>query len=100
MERRQAANELIRAFVTDLCTPMRRHGEYNLEKQLDMLYYNAKAEYRLYLKRKEITSINDLIQMGQELDETQRQMARRSQPPASPSRGIMTITAYDRQTCC
>ena len=50
MERRQAGNEPIRAFVTDLCTLMRRHREYNAEKQLDTLYYNARADYRLYLK--------------------------------------------------
>ena len=70
VERHQAGNEPIRAFVTDLCTLMRRHGEYNTGKQLDMLYYNAKVEYRLYLKRKEITSINELVQLCQELDET------------------------------
>ena len=101
LERRQVGNEPIRAFVTDLCTLTHRHGEYNTEKQLDMLYYNAKVEYRLYLKRKEITSINELVQLCQELDETQRQVARRnhSQPTAPPSGGIMTITAYDSQTC-
>ena len=75
LERRQAGNEPIRTFVTDLCTLMRRHGNYNTEKQLDTLYYNTRAEYRLYLKRKEITSINELIQLCQELDETQRQVA-------------------------
>ena len=102
LECRQAGNEPIRAFVIDLCTLMRRHGGYNTEKQLDMLYYNAKAEYRLYLKRKEITSINELVQLCQELDEIQRQVAGRShsQTTAPPSGGIMTITAYDRQTCC
>ena len=81
LERRQAPNEPPRTFVTDLCTLMRRHGDYNLEKKIDTMYYNAKAEYRLYLKRREITTINEFIQRCEELDDTQREMAKTSTNP-------------------
>ena len=75
LERRKAPNEPFRAFVTDLCTLMRRHGGYSLEKKIDMMHYNNKAEYRLYLKRRELPTINDFIQRSEELDNTQREMA-------------------------
>ena len=101
LARRQTPNEPIRTFVTDSLTLMRRHGVFNLEQQLHILYYSVKTEYRLYLKRRELTSINDLIHSEQDLDETQQQVSRtRSQPiPAPPSGGIMTVTAYNRRDC-
>ena len=37
LERRQAPNEAVRPFVTDLCTLMCRHGSYNLEKKLERM---------------------------------------------------------------
>ena len=102
LERHQAPNEAVIPFVTDLCTLIRRHDGYNFEKKLDTLYYNAKAEYRLYLKRKEFTSINEFIHLWEEIDETQRELIRTisMQRAAPPSRGTMTITTYDRKTCC
>ena len=105
--RKQGPGEKIRAFVTAVMTLMRRRGGYSPEQQLDTLYYNMRAEYRLHLPRATIQTTTELIQRAEESEETRRQVAAESswqQDPRAHRRGTTGETAvavaYDRSTCC
>ena len=42
-------------------TLMRRQGGYSPDQQLDTIYYNMRAEYRLYMPRSTIQTTTELI---------------------------------------
>ena len=60
--RKQGANETIRAFTNTLMTLMRRRGGFTENKQIETIYYNMRAEYRLHVARETIRRTTDIIQ--------------------------------------
>lgn len=55
-------NEDFRKFVGVLWTLMRRHGGYEAEKEIDIIYWNMLPKYRLYIPRNEVSLVNLLLQ--------------------------------------
>jgi len=54
-------------------TLMRRRGGYSPDQQLDTIYYNMRAEYRLFMPRTIIQTTTELIQRAEELEENRKQ---------------------------
>lgn len=104
-ERKQGASEKIRSFITAVMTLMRRRGGFSQERQLDIIYYNMQAKYRLHITRDSVRHISGLAQRVEELDETMKQVAGASShrteddKPAGKKR-TSVAAAYDRSTAC
>lgn len=102
-ERKQKDNESIRSFVTALGTLMRRYGEFNVNEQLDSLYYNMRPEFRLYVPRESVTSQADLVQKVEKIEETTRLINKEKKKNFQPNdkAKIAAIEApYNNKTCC
>ena len=105
-DRRQGPVEPIRPYVTSLLTLMRRRGNFRPERVVVTLYYNMRPNLRLFIRRTEIDSPNDLIQRVEEIEEVQGQLYQDSRtenktnirPKKQPTSTIQP--AYDRFQCC
>jgi hypothetical protein len=59
--RLQRPTEPVTTYLTELQTLLRRHGSLRPEQQLSWMYRNLLPEYRLYLKRSELTDAATLL---------------------------------------
>jgi hypothetical protein len=66
--RLQRPTEAVTTYLTELQTLLRRHGSHRPEHQLSWMYRNLLPEYRLYLKRSELTDATTLLRSVQELE--------------------------------
>ena len=105
-DRKQGATERIRPFVTSLQTLMRRRGGYIPDRQLETVFYNMRAEYRLHISRTSIQNITELIQRTEEFEENKRKHASETAPLKNETKQIFQkhrtpiAAAYDRKTYC
>ena len=102
-EKTQKANEPIRGFVTALRTLMRRRGGYEYQRQLETIYYNMRAEFRINLPLSQIRTLNELVQRVEEYEENKKQAEseRPQQSRAPRSDHVMMLNAqYNRNTHC
>lgn len=115
--RKQEAHETIRAFTNTVMTLMRRRGGFTEEKQIEIIYYNMRAEYRLHVSRESIIKTTDIIQkveayLKSKIEfENENKINSNSQlkentqgqhtinTPARPSK-VKLSTIYDRARCC
>jgi hypothetical protein len=66
--RLQRPTEPVTTYLTELQTLLRRHGNLQPEQQLSWMYRNLLPEYRLYLKRPELTDAATLLRSVRELE--------------------------------
>jgi hypothetical protein len=66
--RLQRPTEPVTTYLTELQTLLRRHGNLQPEQQLSWMYRNLLPEYRLYLKRPELTDVATLLRSVRELE--------------------------------
>lgn len=79
--RKQKIGEDFKTFSRDLRTLIRRHGEYNAEKELDMLYWNILPKYRLHIRQNEVTTVNELFQRIDEICRTYKEIEDQKKNP-------------------
>ena len=75
-DRQQGPREPIWVYATALLTLLRRRGGYDNERVMETLYYNMKPGLRLYIRRREASTPEELIQRVQEIEEVQAQLPR------------------------
>jgi hypothetical protein len=66
--RLQRPTEPVTTDLTELQTLLRRHGNLRQEQQLSWMYRNLLPEYRLHLKRPELTDAATLLRSVRELE--------------------------------
>ncbi|XP_076548872.1 activity-regulated cytoskeleton associated protein 2 [Osmia lignaria lignaria] len=59
--RKQGPDEPLRTFINEITTLMRRRGEHTEAELLDVIYFNMKPSFQLYINRAEIKEVSDLI---------------------------------------
>jgi hypothetical protein len=74
--RLQRPTEPVTTYLTELQTLLRRHGSLRPEQQLSWMYRNLLPEYRLYLKRSELTDAATLLRSVRELETLLREQTR------------------------
>jgi hypothetical protein len=74
--RLQRPTEPVTTYLTELQTLLRRHGNLQPEQQLSWMYRNLLPEYRLYLKRPELTDAATLLRSVRELEAVLREQTR------------------------
>lgn len=92
-KRTQGHDESITDFAIALRTEMRRHGGFSNQKQIDFIYKNLRPEYKSYIRRRDFTSLHDLLQLGTEYEYNCRE-AKSFRPPPNPAQSRFTDTAY------
>ncbi|KAB0789953.1 hypothetical protein PPYR_15761, partial [Photinus pyralis] len=65
----QGLKENVAMYVTAMMTLLRRHGHYSQDQQVDRLHENLRPEYKLYIKRREVKSVYDILEMGKEYEQ-------------------------------
>jgi hypothetical protein len=86
--RLQRPTEPVTTYLTELQTLLRRHGSLRPEQQLSWMYRNLLPEYRLYLKRSELTDAATLLRSVRELETLLREQTRptgRADKQAAPA---------------
>lgn len=98
----QSKNDPIRNYANTLRTLMRRHGGYDATRQLDTLYWNMQAIYRLHIRRTEVDSVSTLIQRVEEVAEILNTM-KKEEKPENPGTDVAVAEVskpYDPKTHC
>ena len=104
--RHQGPNEAIRDYVTAMLTLTRRRGGFSQEKNMETLYYNMMPGLRLFIRRTDVNTPDELIRRVEEIQEAQDQLVKESrneqETSLRPSRQqTANVTpAYDPQTTC
>ena len=75
-DRRQGPKEPIRVYTTALLTLLRRRGGYDNERIMETLYYNMKPGLRLHIRLIDVSTLEELIQHVQEIEEVKAQLPR------------------------
>jgi hypothetical protein len=104
--RLQRPTEPVTTYLTELQTLLRRHGNLQPEQQLSWMYRNLLPEYRLYLKRPELTDAATLLRSVRELEAVLREQTRPTGKPdkqtapteVPPSRPTTRPTPPERTT--
>lgn len=92
-KRTQGQDESIMDFVISLRTEMRRHGGMTPRRQLEMIYKNLRPEYKTYIRRRDFSSLSELLEIGTEYEYHCRE-AKMFRPPPNPAQSPFTDTAY------
>lgn len=92
--RTQGQRESATEYVTSIQTLMRRHGKFSLQEQLERIYENLKPEYKLYIRRKDFLTLNELLLLAEEYEAVQSG-ATSFRPPPSPAQAYVFETAYN-----
>lgn len=115
----QRVGEKIRDYVIDIQTLIRRHSNFEYQEEINRVYTNMRPHYKLFIRRQDISSVQDLIRLAEEYDDLQAEIRReghteihRSRPqyntqnspnwshPTTTHTDTDKISNFDRQTCC
>lgn len=93
--RTQGAKECAKDFIIAIQTLMRRLGTMSERRQVDRIHLNLRPEYQRYIRRHEVTTINDVIRLA---DDYERLLAKEKafKAPPAASQALMPETAYGR----
>jgi hypothetical protein len=86
--RLQRPTEPLTTYLTELQTLLRRHGNLRPEQQLSWMYRNLLPDYRLHLKRTELTDTVTLLRSARKLEallQEQTQPPRRRDKHSAPA---------------
>lgn len=81
--RTQGPKENARDSVTALQTLIRRYGRMSIHSELDRVYNNLRPEYRRYIRRREVKSVNELIRLASEYEMMLVQEKMYKSPPST-----------------
>ena len=104
--RHQGSNEAIRDYVTSLLTLTRRRGGFSQEKTMENLYYNMKPGLRLFIRRTDVNTPDELIRRVEEIQKALNQQEKESRSEHKVSfipfrqQTANVSPAYDPQTAC
>lgn len=88
---------------------MQQCGKYTLEQQVNFAYRNLRPEYRRLIRRKDFTTLPELMKLAAELDKVAADEKEAAKPGKRPEKkteqprnsGLAEVRAdYDRETCC
>ncbi|XP_025074185.1 activity-regulated cytoskeleton associated protein 2 [Pogonomyrmex barbatus] len=71
-DRRQHPGETFSQYVTHMFTLMRRAGNHSTLEKIDRLYENMRAEYKMFVRINERTTLHDLTDQATEYEEIQK----------------------------
>lgn len=74
--RTQLAREKGKEFVTTMQTMYRRLGQVQMADQIERIYENLRAEYRLYIRRQDFRTLSELIVFIEQYEEIMREQVR------------------------
>lgn len=105
---KQTKGQIIADYVIAIQSKMRWLKGYTEEDKLDRIYKNMLPEYKLYFRRKEASSVEELIELGIEyedkIDEQRKQSHNKSSSPPSKKpeqpKSFSLLNNYDRNECC
>lgn len=95
--RTQGPNEKVREYFEALGTLMRRHGKLTEDERNEWFFHNLQPEYKLYVRRQNITDKNSLLKLAVEFEET-REENLKFRPPPEASNSYMPETAFGATT--
>lgn len=76
---------------------MRRAGGYTPQDQLEQLYANMRPEYRLYIRRGEITNASTFSAQVTDIEVIENLRRQEERKTLGPT---VAATAYSRDDCC
>lgn len=103
--RKQKPRETARDYVNALQTLMRRQGK-SADRQLERIYENLQIEYRLYIKPRDFSSVEELLELADEYEyfknevklESTWRNASHSMTSSPDFNGY--LPNYDKRICC
>lgn len=94
--RTQGDQELVKQYVVAISTLIRRRGGYSETERLERIYMNMRPEYRLYVKRKDFTTIGELVRLAEEYEACLKSR-QTFNPPPNPTQALVPETAYQQK---
>lgn len=91
--RTQGYNEKFSDYWIALNTLIRRHGQLSNEEIIERAFENLRPEYKLYIRRKDFSTITDLHERALEFEEIKAANVSFVAPP-HPSRSLFPETAF------
>lgn len=91
--RTQGSKEKGKEFILALRTLMRRCGGFWDNDVLDIIYRNLRPDYKVYIRRKDFSTVRDLIRLVDEFEDLQRSSAL-YKPPPTQVHAYVSDTAY------
>lgn len=82
-----------------MVTLMRRAGGFSPEEQLDKIYENLRAEYKIYVHRNSITTLADLRKRAAEFEDIKKQRETEDEENTI-NRTIASNSTYKREEFC
>jgi hypothetical protein len=97
INRTQAAKETARSYSVAINTLLRRLGTGTTEEKLQRVYENLQPKYKLYIKRRDFATLDELLELATEYEELE-EAAVEFCPPPPPSKVYFPETAYSPQS--
>lgn len=95
--RRQQPNESAKDFIIDLQTLIRQHPELGKLDNTDRIYDKLRSEYKLYVRRSDFNSLDELMDIADEYEAIRRE----EKKPANKFLGTLSAhESYSRATHC
>lgn len=91
--RTQGAKEKARDYLTAMQTLIRRHGNCNERAELARIYRNLRPEYKSYIRVRDFSTIEELVQLTEEFEQLQTETSA-FRPPPKPAQAYIAETAY------
>ena len=92
-KRTQGENESFRDFVIAITTLIRRHGLLSEQGKLDLIYNNMRPEYKLMVRRRDFSSLAEMMERAEDYEAYLREKTIFRPPPPS-SVALVPETAY------
>lgn len=90
--RTQGPAETVKEYVTAMQTLIRR-SNVSPEIQVERIYQNLRPEYTFFIHRDDLSTLPDLVKMGEEYEQIRMEQAR-FKPPPNPAQTFMPEAAY------
>lgn len=91
--RTQGDGEPFRQYIVALSTLIRRRGGLTENEKLERVYLNMHPSYKLYVRRRDFTSLTGLIRAAEEYEMCLRDR-QNFRPPPPPTQALVEETAY------
>lgn len=102
-------------YVVDIQTLMRRHGGFSEPEQVARVHRNLHTDYRKFIRREDATTIQDILERAEEIEQISKEEKARSSTRAAAIGPIKSKAPgdrpevekadainehYSRETCC
>lgn len=96
-KRTQGDQESIKQFSVAIGTLMRRRGGYTELDKLERIYANMRPEYKLYVRRKDFNTLQELVRLAEGYESYLREK-KNFHPPPHPAQSLVPETAYRQKS--